>query len=775
VGCRITPSKDRPGKTDKLPIDPQTGSPASSTDNTTWGTFDQAREAVQRFRLQCIGFVFSDDDPFCGIDLDHCFDAASRLTTQAQHWVDALNSYTERSVSGTGLHVIVKAALPPGGCRKDGIEMYDAGRFFVMTGDVFDGHASIEDRQEQVEAMHAAIFPRPEPRQNTVVVRPPSVNLADADLIAKAKSAPNGAKFARLWAGDWAEYAGGENQSGADLALASILAFWTGGDSERIDSLFRQSGLWRPKWDRKHFADGSTYGQATVKLAIGRCFEFYSGNGHEPTGLHTYRDAPEPPAWLDAEHIPAASVTPESLTECPVLPASAQLDPALAVGAAPWLDAYIEFSRTHAPRAYDGFHETTGIWVLATIAARRCAVQLGGDRFTNLYMANVARSSVWTKSTAHRMGAEVLDAAGLSFLLAPDEATPQALLVRMGRQTVEHWDNYTPDDQEKVKLRLAFAGQKGWNYDEFGMKISAMMRDAGSMSEFRGILRKLDDCPKSYEYATIARGSTFLDQPYLTVLASMTPADMAPYARRGGLLWRDGFWARFAFVAPSPADQPNMGRFPTGARIIPPALTTALHQWHQRLGTPTVIVTERSEGETGDAKLTKPKIWNVAIGPRPQQICSLGGGVYEAFYAYHDALVTLAAQSENPDLDGNYARFAEKALRVAVLLGSLENGGHIAIRHWARAQTIAEHWRQGLHNLYATVNAVSTSTEAELEDQAVRIVRRLGGATAADVRRFMRGISTAEAADLLDRLTKSGVLHTEKTRVGSLRYHNCEP
>jgi hypothetical protein len=305
VGCRITPSKDRPGKTDKLPINPQTGSLASSTDPSTWGTFDQAREAVQRFRLQGVGFVFtdSDDDTFCGIDLDHCFDAAGNLASEAQHWVDALNSYTERSVSGTGLHVIVKAVLPPGGCRKDGIEMYNAGRFFVMTGDVFDGHASIEDRQEQVEAMHAAIFGRPEPRQNTGGVRPAPVNLADADLIARAERAPNGAKFTALMRGDTSGY---DSPSEADLALTAILAFWTGGDSARVDSLFRQSGLFRPKkWDRKHFSDGSTYGQATVKLAIGRCFEFYSGNGREPTGLHTYRDAPEPPAWLDDDSLAA--------------------------------------------------------------------------------------------------------------------------------------------------------------------------------------------------------------------------------------------------------------------------------------------------------------------------------------------------------------------------------------------------------------------------------------------------------------------------------------
>ena len=410
--------------------------------------------------------------------------------------------------------------------------------------------------------------------------------------------------------------------------------------------------------------------------------------------------------------------------------------------------------------------------MLSTVAARRVKLDFGGERFPSLYLANVARSSVWTKSTAHHIGAALLDACGLSFLLAPDEATPQALLFRMSMPpTVTDWDAKPAEDQERAALALSFAGQKGWDYDEFGGKVSAMMRDSGSMADFRGILRRFDDAPPAYVYVTVGRGENRLQRPYLALLGSMTPADMGPYAKRGGALWHDGFWARFVFVAPAPEDQPTMGKFPDGVRIFPPALLTPLRAWHDRLGRPDMDIVQRKDT---DGKPTRDD-FDVTVTARPPEDCTLGRGVCDAFYAYHDALTTLAAGSDNTDLDGNYSRFAEKALRVAMLLASLENGGMIELRHWARAQAIAERWRRSLHNLYRTLNTAGTSQEAELEDQVVNVVLRVGGATVSDLRHYVRGLSITEATLLLDRLAAAGALRVETTRKGTKRYLPVEP
>jgi len=126
------------GHKSKHPIDPKTGYHASTTNPSTWGSFSQAIAAVKRFGLDGIGFVFSPDDPYCGVDLDKAIDNHGTVKPWARSIVERLDGYTEVSQSGTGLHVIVKATKPEGPNRRaiaDGhIEIYDRARFFVVTG-----------------------------------------------------------------------------------------------------------------------------------------------------------------------------------------------------------------------------------------------------------------------------------------------------------------------------------------------------------------------------------------------------------------------------------------------------------------------------------------------------------------------------------------------------------------------------------------------------------------------------------------------------------------
>ena len=79
--------------------------------------------------------------------------------------------------------------------------------------------------------------------------------MTDSELVNRAMRATNGEKFSRLWVGDTSQYASPSNEgrSEADLALCSLLAFWCGPDEDRIDRLFRQSGLYRQKWEREDY------------------------------------------------------------------------------------------------------------------------------------------------------------------------------------------------------------------------------------------------------------------------------------------------------------------------------------------------------------------------------------------------------------------------------------------------------------------------------------------------------------------------------------------
>jgi putative DNA primase/helicase len=127
----------------KIPLDPRTGRYASTTDSLTWGTFEEALRRAEDQGLG-VGFVFSSGDPFVGVDLDECRDPESGEVAQwAQEIIEELDSYTEASPSGTGVHVITKGKLPKSLSKAlpevgGKIEMYSQERFFTVTGNVLE-------------------------------------------------------------------------------------------------------------------------------------------------------------------------------------------------------------------------------------------------------------------------------------------------------------------------------------------------------------------------------------------------------------------------------------------------------------------------------------------------------------------------------------------------------------------------------------------------------------------------------------------------------------
>lgn len=126
----------RKGKPTKVPYQP--GNPpkkADTTDPDTWGTFEQSLIVAQTNGFHGIGYVFSPQDDYAGVDLDKC---RNPETGEIEEWawqiIKRFNSYTEISPSGRGVHIIIKGTVPPGGNKKGQVEMYSKGRYFTMTG-----------------------------------------------------------------------------------------------------------------------------------------------------------------------------------------------------------------------------------------------------------------------------------------------------------------------------------------------------------------------------------------------------------------------------------------------------------------------------------------------------------------------------------------------------------------------------------------------------------------------------------------------------------------
>ncbi|MFO0944319.1 MAG: hypothetical protein U1D30_00005, partial [Planctomycetota bacterium] len=258
----------RHGKPTKIPGDP--GQIIDVTEKHHWGPFERLHKcltgAVERAiqsdkepEIAGIGFVFSADDPYVGIDLDKCREPATGVIEDwAQDILDRLHSYAEVSPSGTGVKIIGRGKLPGKRCRTGNIEMYDQGRFFTITGCKVDCMPStVEDVQIELDKLYEELFPK-EPSKPRNGVHVPTT-LADGEIIKRATAV---AKYAALWAGEINGYG---SQSEADQALANRLAFFCGHDPSRVDRLFRQSGLMREKWDRED------YRSATIDKAITGC------------------------------------------------------------------------------------------------------------------------------------------------------------------------------------------------------------------------------------------------------------------------------------------------------------------------------------------------------------------------------------------------------------------------------------------------------------------------------------------------------------------------
>jgi uncharacterized protein DUF927/Cch-like protein len=165
----------------KVPFDPETGAPAKSNAPETWRSFECAVDAYQQLYdeprpYDGVGYVFAEDDPYCGADLDDCFSEGGQgFSVEACRWIEAFDSYTEFSVSGAGLHIIMKAK-PSRNFKNDkaGREMYDKTRYFIFTGASYhEDPLPIAERQEEAEAFIKEYAPRRDSPRG-LAARPPS-------------------------------------------------------------------------------------------------------------------------------------------------------------------------------------------------------------------------------------------------------------------------------------------------------------------------------------------------------------------------------------------------------------------------------------------------------------------------------------------------------------------------------------------------------------------------------------------------------------------------
>ena len=245
--------QNRRGKVAKVPF-AVNGKPCGTNTiyKDAWVAYEEAMGAMSKRAADGVGFVIPEGMFF--LDIDH----RDLNDPMVQELLASLNSYSEFSVSGEGIHIyglcdVAQLPISDGKLRKDyythhpdnGLELYIGdltSRFAVFTEKV------IQDKPlADCTAGLLAIL-------NRYLKKPHAKTALDkkADrVIQQLRNQKNGDKFSKLF--DDGILEGAKSQSEADAALCALIAFRTGEDPQLIDAVFRRSALYREKWEREDY------------------------------------------------------------------------------------------------------------------------------------------------------------------------------------------------------------------------------------------------------------------------------------------------------------------------------------------------------------------------------------------------------------------------------------------------------------------------------------------------------------------------------------------
>jgi putative DNA primase/helicase len=280
--------KDKNGNPTKVPFAISGGSSGTNKEwSHTWGTYKDALAAKERFHAAGIGFKIPENYFFLDIDDRELSDPL------VQTLLARFDSYTEFSVSGTGIHIYGKcdfSKLPTfynkekkikldnqfyQNNRKVGLELYVGGitnRFAAFTGNI------IEDNplRECTTALLTTLDKNMRKAEKITYSKKRDGYRTIFDIVCSLRKQKNGEKFKKLY--DDGDISGYGSQSEADAALCALIAFRTGPDPAAIDDIFRSSALYREKWERED------YREATIATGIDACH----GTFHKSKMEHPY-------------------------------------------------------------------------------------------------------------------------------------------------------------------------------------------------------------------------------------------------------------------------------------------------------------------------------------------------------------------------------------------------------------------------------------------------------------------------------------------------------
>ncbi|MDR3742161.1 MAG: hypothetical protein P4L40_24345 [Terracidiphilus sp.] len=279
----------RDGKETKVPYQ-SNGHHADSTEPRTWMTYAEVEPHAHRF--SGVGVVMGEVDGIhlCGVDIDNCCDAVTgKFTPESREIVIGLDSYSEFSPSGTGAHILMLGTLrghkgiklPFPGAKA--VELYDSARYLTFTGRHLEKTPlDVVEREDAVNALYDRV----------VAAKPNTPGLTVSISVSESE------RLAMLMNGDMSLYH--DDHSTADFALCCLLAKKHDCNAFQVDAEFRESKLYREKWERDDYRE-NTIARAIKSVAREAPVVFDTdglGEDGDMEYLVESKDGPDAPGWF---------------------------------------------------------------------------------------------------------------------------------------------------------------------------------------------------------------------------------------------------------------------------------------------------------------------------------------------------------------------------------------------------------------------------------------------------------------------------------------------
>ena len=610
------------GKLTKVPyiVHPTNANKANVTDGVNWSSFDRALECLgsNPHNMTGIGYCLADDDNKVFFDFDHCISDDGVIDEQVDTLVKELNSYTEVSQSGRGLHVIVGSSAPTFDVRNKvknhhsniDYETYYDGRYIAITGSTIPEMYSTEvkDNPTSVEKVWKENFNK----SPVAYVDVPSTHdsKTNEELWRSMFSSKSGADIANLFAGT----SSSGDDSADDMSLLNHLAFWTGRNQAQMESMFNESALGkRAKWTQR-----KDYRNRSIERAIQDCVEVYTPGS----------------TFLIVESDSIREVTEEELDSYKLVDGP---DFTLNLEPDNFFSQFMGYGQ-EVSDAYEEYWFAGAVNIVSVLIDKRIVIStLQGDYYTNFYLDILGPSTLARKSTAVDKAEVALSRTfkeddPLKWSNVPTEFSPEAF--------VEHMDSYP---------------HSRWVRDESAGVLNSLHKDY--MAGFKDIMMTLYDCkPMSRMLRTKRNNSAKtmfkVDDPYLNILWATTVDSFAAATEEIDLT--SGFMARFLHFFPN---RPKKSWKPISLKKSTSAVDLLIHDVTKRTAEIFDKVQSIGELEAGTLIVDSSKKLCITVEDEAE----------EFFTAWQEPRDKKFSMSQDHRLGQIYGRLVIMALKLAVL------------------------------------------------------------------------------------------------------------